>query len=250
MEPVSLLASLGLSKNEAKTYLALLRTGSTPAGPLIKELGMHRAAVYNLLDLLLDKGLVHYVIQANRKYFEAEHPRRLKEFIDAQRKRLDTKELTLEQHIPQLEAFRQLSQESQEGTVYKGKKGLTSVFEDILQYKGEEFCVMGASGKFKEILHAYFTHWQTRRFQQEIPLRIIYAQSVKAQHREKELKLAAVRYTSDMQFTPATTLMYADKVAIVVWSEVPFAFVIRSKTVSDSYKKYFEQLWGMAQSSS
>ena len=47
-----LLESLGLSKNEAKTYLALLKLGSVPAGPLIKDLGMHRAAVYNLLDLL------------------------------------------------------------------------------------------------------------------------------------------------------------------------------------------------------
>ena len=67
----TLLEELGLTKNESKVYLALLELGSTAAGPLIKKIGMHRAAVYDIIDLLTGKGLVSYVIKANRKYFEA-----------------------------------------------------------------------------------------------------------------------------------------------------------------------------------
>ena len=130
-----LLESLGLSKNEAKTYLALLKLGSVPAGPLIKDLGMHRAAVYNLLDLLIDKGLVHYVIQANRKYFEAQKPARLFELIQTKQQKLKQQEQKLNQFLPELELQRKLSKETQEGTVYKGKKGLKSIFEDILKNK-------------------------------------------------------------------------------------------------------------------
>ena len=77
MDTQSTLESLGLTKNEVKTYLALLELGSVPAGPLIKKLGMHRAAVYNLLDILIEKGLVHFVSKANRKNFEALKPEKL-----------------------------------------------------------------------------------------------------------------------------------------------------------------------------
>ncbi|MFT4343929.1 MAG: TrmB family transcriptional regulator [Candidatus Woesearchaeota archaeon] len=240
------LAKLGLSKNEIKTYIALLRLGSVPAGPLIKDLGMHRAAVYNLLDILIDKGLVHYVIQANRKYFEAQEPERLKELIESKRKDLDTYEQELNEYIPQLHAIRELSTESQEGTIYKGKKGLKSIFEDILSHPNQELCVMGATGKFKEILHAYFIHWHKRRTAQKIKLRIIYTEAVRKKKREKELMHAEVKYTSNNQFTPATTLVYSDKVIIIAWSEITLTFSIRSKMVSASYMHYFNELWKTA----
>ncbi|MBW2981644.1 hypothetical protein KY343_02070 [Candidatus Woesearchaeota archaeon] len=243
MEVEILLEQLGLSKNEAKTYLTLLRLGSVPAGKLIKELGMHRAAVYNLLDLLIDKGLVHYVIQANRKYFEAQEPERLLELIETKRNKLNEQEKELEKAIPELKAKRELSTEEQEGTIYKGKKGLKSIFEDILKYNNSEMKAMGATGKFKEIFHAYFIHWHNRRAKKKINLKIIYSESMKKKGREKELKLAEIRYLPDTNITPSTIIIYADKVATILWSDVPMVFLMRSENVAESHKNFFNILW-------
>ncbi|MFT4303521.1 MAG: TrmB family transcriptional regulator [Candidatus Woesearchaeota archaeon] len=243
MQANELLESLGLSRNEAKTYLTLLKLGSVAAGPLIKELGMHRAAVYNLLDILIDKGLVHYVIQSNRKYFEAETPERLIEIIEQEKQKLNKKEILLKQQIPLLESLRKISKESQEGTIYKGKKGLKSIFEDVLQYPNKEFLVMGASGKFKEIFNAYFIHWQNRRVKSKIKLRIIYSETTRNEKREKELKLSEIRYTKNTNVTPSTTFIYGDKVAIILWSDIPLAFLMRSDNVSESYRDFFNVLW-------
>ena len=69
---ISILEDLGLTNAEIKTYLALLELGTTSAGNLIKKLSMHRAAVYDIIELLINKGLVSYIIKANRKYFEAQ----------------------------------------------------------------------------------------------------------------------------------------------------------------------------------
>lgn len=242
-----MLESLGLSKNEAKTYLTLLKLGSVPAGPLIKELGMHRAAVYNLLDILIDKGLVHFVVQANRKYFEAQEPKRLLEFIEEKNQKLEKEKQELQKMLPELELQRKLSKESQEGTIYKGKKGLKSIFEDILKYKNQEFLVMGASGKFKEIFNAYFIHWQNRRVSAKIKLRILYSESVKKENREKELKLAEIRYTPNINVTPSTTFIYGDKVAVLMWSDNPLAFLMRSENVAQSYRHFFNILWNSAE---
>ena len=46
--------------------------------------------------------------------------------------------------------------------------------------------------------------------------------------------------------TPSTTYIYSDRVAIIVWSPDPMAFLIRSRVVADSYRKYFDVLWKTA----
>ena len=82
-----ILEKAGLTNNEIKVYLALLSLGSVSAGEIIKKSELHRAAVYDTLERLMDKGLVSYVIKANRKYFEAAMAKNLVEIIEKKRKK-------------------------------------------------------------------------------------------------------------------------------------------------------------------
>ncbi|MBU2442745.1 MAG: helix-turn-helix domain-containing protein, partial [Nanoarchaeota archaeon] len=68
MAEIDILEDLGLSEAEAKVYLALLETGSTLAGPIIKKTGLHRGTTYQILQRLIEKGLVSYVIKAGKRY--------------------------------------------------------------------------------------------------------------------------------------------------------------------------------------
>ena len=69
------LQKLGLSKNESKVYLVLLELGLSSTKPIIERTNLHRQIVYDTLSSLIEKGLVSYVIQANRKYFKASNPK-------------------------------------------------------------------------------------------------------------------------------------------------------------------------------
>lgn len=238
----ALLEEIGLTKKECEVYLALLNLGSVPAGPLIKQMGMYRAEVYNLLDRLIDKGVVHYVVQANRKYFEAEDPRRLIEYIESKEEDLRNKKKELQLMLPDLMVQRSLSKDSQEGTLYKGMKGMKSIFEDILNYE-TEFLVLGASGQFKELFGSYYIHWHERRRKKGMRQKIIYAESMRKEKREGELKMREIRYLPSKSIGPATTFIYGDKVAIILWSDIPIAFVMRSNSVADSYRNYFGIIW-------
>ena len=60
-----LLESVGLTKSEAKVYLALLELGSSSKGPIVKRSGVASSKVYELLDKLIAKGLVSIVVKAN-----------------------------------------------------------------------------------------------------------------------------------------------------------------------------------------
>ncbi|MEK6901249.1 MAG: hypothetical protein AABX37_02825, partial [Nanoarchaeota archaeon] len=54
---------------------------------------------------------------------------------------------------------------------------------------------------------------------------------------------AQIRFNVHMYDTPATTWIFGDKVAIVVWSEQPLVTLIRSKEVAESYKQFFTIMW-------
>ncbi len=238
-----ILEDLGLTKKEVQVYLKLLELGSTPAGPLVKKLAMHRAQVYNLLDLLLDKGIISYVSKANIKHFEAHEPKRLLEFLETKKKQLTEKETKLKKLIPKLESKRNLTEYSQEGTIFQGKRGIKSILEDVLNQK-TDFFVFGAEGKFKELFPWYFKHFHDKRAKLKIPLKIIFNE--KLREKRRSLPLSQIRFLPKDQINPATTLIYNNTVSIIIWENSPQAFVIKSKKVADSYKNFFKILWNQA----
>ena len=154
MEVKSILEEVGLAGNEVKVYLALLDLGSALAGEITKKSGVNRTNVYDTLDKLIEKGLVSYVIKANRKYFEAASPERLINYLDEREEDIKRKRELVNSILSELRKKRNLSKESQEATIYKGKKGLKSIAEDVLNTR-KELLIFGAEGGFVEL----FTHY-------------------------------------------------------------------------------------------
>lgn len=242
MDIKSTLEEAGLAGNEVKVYLALLELGSATAGDITKKSGVNRTNVYDALERLIEKGLVSYVIQANTKYFEAANPKRIIKYLDEKNKELERKKKQVQTILPELELKRKLSKEPQEATIYKGKKGLKSVAEDILITK-KELLVFGAEGKFVDIFKHYAAQWHMRRDKLNIPLKIIFNEKLRKKKSKAEFPMAKLRFNDHIYETPATTWIYGNKVAIVVWSEQPITTLIRSKEVAQSYRQFFKILW-------
>jgi hypothetical protein len=47
---------------------------------------------------------------------------------------------------------------------------------------------------------------------------------------------------------PTGVIIFGDRVATLVWKNIPTAFVIQSKQTAQSYKKFFEDMWKIAKS--
>lgn len=62
---------IGLSDNEAKIYLFLTKMGESSAGPVIKELGLHRNVIYTALNHMIDKKIVSEKTIRGTKVFSA-----------------------------------------------------------------------------------------------------------------------------------------------------------------------------------
>ena len=231
------LTEAGLTEKEAEVYLALVELGSSSATHVIQKTGLHRAVVYDLLERLIEKGLVGHVIQGRKRFFEATSPNRLMGILKEKEEKIQT----ILPHLLELSQFK----EHLDIRIYKGKEGIKSIFEDILIEKRPWF-VFGATGKFKELFHAYFIHFHNRRARLKIPLKIIFDERIKSEKREKELTYSKIRYLPKHYIKPSTTFIYSDKVTIIIWSPEPMAFLIRSKNVADSYRDFFDILWKSA----
>lgn len=229
---------IGLSNTEAKVYLALLELGSALAGEITKKSEVNRTNVYDALERLIEKGLVTYVISANRKVFEPVNPERLQEILKEKQEKLAST-------MPELQLKFKTSKTKEEATIFKGKKGIKSIFEDILNEKKDLF-VYGAESRFADMLPAYQKHWNQERAKLGIKVKIIYNEKVKQKKTEEKLKLLEMRFLPKDYDFPSTILIYGDKVVTIVWTELPFGFMIKSTDAAKSNMNFFEILWNIA----
>jgi len=235
------LMRLGLTGNETSVYVVLLELGSTNAGEIIKRTKLHRNIVYENLDKLISKGLVGFVIVKNVKQFETAPLNELKVFIGKQKKEVLDREKIVNEILPQLEKKRVEIKQKQEASVFKGKKGLKNILEDIVNIK-KEVMVFGTGWGMKEIMGDYYEQWHLKLRQKKAKARILLPNDKKGEF----LKPFIARYLSEKKIMPSTIAVYGDKVLNIIWGEEPVAILITSEKASNSYKKYFEMLWGIA----
>jgi len=237
---IAILQEAGLSTTEAKVYLALLELGSALAGEITKKAEINRTNVYDALERLITKGLVTHVITANRKVFEPIAPERLGEI-------LQEKQDKIKSFLPQLNELYKASKVKEDATLFKGKKGIKSLYEEFLK-DGKEFYVYGAESRFTDMFPAYQKDWNERRAKLGINMKIIFSERVREIKRSQKFKKCQMHFLPKQYEFPSTILIGKNIVATVVWTEVPFGFLVKSKEAVKGHMTFFEILWKVAQS--
>ncbi|MBM3230323.1 hypothetical protein FJZ22_01550 [Candidatus Pacearchaeota archaeon] len=222
----------GLTENEIKVYLALINNGSNLAGKISRLTGLHRRTIYDTTEMLIQKGLIGYILKNNRRIFSATNPNKLLE-------NLEEKQAMLLPLVQQLKSKLDEKKEKEETLFYKGKQALKNIFEDQLNAK--EILILGANSEAYKILQFYFKWYDQKRKARKIQTRIItHDRNI------KRIPLAEIRYIHEKYNNPLAINIYKDKVAIILWAKEPIAILIKNKEISDSYKLYFELMWKTA----
>ncbi|MBN2112418.1 hypothetical protein JW707_04960 [Candidatus Woesearchaeota archaeon] len=232
------LEDIGLTKTEAKVYLAVLDLGSALAGTISQKAGIHRRSVYDSLERLIEKGLVSFISRNNRKWFEAVEPKRLIQIAEE-------KMQNLKQIVPKLEMKHGMTKEKEETVFFKGKQALKTVFDDQIQEKRTIY-VTGASAEASDILKYYFTHYDKKRKANRIHVKMIFPEDSRKSEMLKNVPLSEIKFLPHKYLSPVGTNVYGDKVAIVVWTDEPIAILIKNKVVAEAYKRYFNFMWERA----
>ena len=226
------LTQAGLTNNESKIYLALIDLGPSLAGQISRKTGLHRRTVYDSIEMLIQKGLVGYILENNRKLFSASNPNRILEIIQEKQNQISP-------FIWELNKRYSSTKEKEQTNFYKGREGLKTIFEDQLDAK--EILILNASPKAYEILNFYFHWYDKTRKAKKIKSRIIATDK-----KIKRIPLADIRYLPQKYSNPVALNIYDDKTAIILWALEPIAILIKNKEIAKAYKQYFELMWKIA----
>ena len=195
------LIQLDFTESEAKILLFLVQNSKTTASKISKETHINRTTTYDILDRLIDKGFISYIVKSIMKCFMTRNLEKLEEHYE--KKYEKAKELT-----SKLSSLKQESKELIE--VYEGRKGIRSILKDILNYK--EYVAFGSSGKILEVMKHDFIQFQREKQKLKIKSKIIQTNSNK---KLQEVAHAKFKIIPSNHESPTTTIIYANKVAIL-----------------------------------
>jgi sugar-specific transcriptional regulator TrmB len=239
------LMELGFNKNEAKVYLSLIKFKNADAHRIIQDTKFHKNIVYDNLDKLIDKGLITFIVEGNKKIFHIASPEILVDIFEEKIKETEKTKEKAKKISNEIKKIAKQSLEKQEATIYRGKQGIRAFYKETLE--GTDYVVFGAPQDSIEVMgKTFWKNYDIKRMERKVKARMIFNPSIKNYGKTIVNKLTLVKYF-DKDFEPLTeTNIQGDKVGIIVWTEEPILFLIKDKNVANSYLKFFEDMWKVA----
>ncbi len=241
-----LLSDIGLSKWESQTYLALLELGSTTTGALIQKSEVPQSKIYGVLDSLIKKGLVSYIIKGKIKYFQASDPKRILDLFRDKEKRIESL-------IEELKSKQ--SEKRQSSELFEGLKAIRGMFLGMINEikKGEDWFGFSTGIDYSDETIEFYNWWGMRKAISGLNDHLLISLQSKKEFESgidkdslKTMKKKLLRYSS-ISF-PGDVAIFRDQVVILNWEDKPTAILITSKNLSRQYKDFFLGLWKIAKS--
>jgi len=214
------------------------------ASEIASKLKLHRTTAYYILENLIRKGLVSYVIKSGKKYFEALQPEKI---LDLEKEKISK----IEKFVQEIKLIREPLTQKPHIEVFEGIEGIKTIWEDVLRSlkSGEEILIM-ATGRAPQTLPYYMPNFHTRRIEKKIGIKIIYNETKYTLSRGSELekqKHVKVKYISKKYLMPVSTLVYFNKTAFMMWNKDHImGMIIQDTEMHSNFKNQFKMLWEIA----
>lgn len=246
-----ILREIGLTEGESKVYLALLKIGLTTIGPLTDQAKVSRSKIYHILNRLIEKGIVSYITKEKTKYFQAENPTKIKEYINKKEKEFEKQKREFEKILPALILQKQNEKTKSEVQVYKGFNGIQTILDHVYSTlkKGETFYDVGIPSFQEEKYHEYWKKEDhPRRIKLGINCKMLFSLGTPENvlKNRNKYKGCEARYMPIELETPAWILTYKDVAVIILQGDEPIAIEITNKQIAKSFKEYFDAFWKLS----
>ena len=242
----SILKEAGLTEGEAKVYLTMLEIGSSTTGPIIEKSKIAKSIIYHILERLIEKGLASYIVKEKTKYFQAADPKKIIEYMEERKNKIEDSQKKVDKLLPQLELLQKMGDKTSV-KIYEGFKGLQTCFEKYHTRlkKGDEVLSYGVYAVQEEKYHLYWQRDHVRRDKEGIINKLLFNKDTAKEILENRnsYKLCDARYMESDVVTPSWFMVYADTSIIFLQSKNPLAVEIINQEIADSFKAYFEDYW-------
>jgi len=225
------LEMLGLSPKESEIYIALVKEGETAANKLAKLTNSNRTVTYNVLQNLLRKGLISFVVRNSKRFYQISNFENL--LVNIQEKELVAKEIILK-----LKKLKPSKTQENLVEVYEGKEGLKMVNKEILNARN--IMILNATGFIKEELE-YGLSLLKEFLKKNVRIIANKIFQVPKEYMNKKIK---IKYLPQSEINYATTFIFNGIVIIQILKREHMLIVkIKNKALYEGYKMNFNLLW-------
>ena len=224
--------------------MALLPRRDTGSSKLVLATGLHKQFVYNALARLEELGLAKHVIQNGRKKFSANTPGRLISLAEE-------KKLTAQSLAKNLQS-RFIGAHEQDFEVFQGEAAFAAHQFDMLEQvepDQEAFSISGAPRRFlDELGTGESDEFEKLRVEKGLRVRFIGTEAM----RERMTEMKKWRKLWECRIFPGEltglidTDIWPDNLTFMAYGDPLLCFTLRSKTIAEGYKKFFESLWTLS----
>lgn len=244
----NLLKDLDFSEKESLVYLALLELGSAKAQEIAKKTDLNRTTIYDIFDILMQRGLVSKYKKGSATYFHALEPKHLLAYLDREKeeqaKKIEKQKTKVSELLPQLISLQNIYTTKPKVQFFEGEKGMREAYEDTLTSK-EIILAYANAETMHEGLPNFFPEYYKRRAGSKIFIRAIIPRNKtsieRVPHNQEEMRDTRFLPEEEMTFSPEVNI-YANKILIASWRE-KMAVIIESKELADLQKLTFNLLW-------
>jgi sugar-specific transcriptional regulator TrmB len=230
------LQDVGLSKRESICYSALLELGSSRVGKIVKKNDIPSSKIYEILDKLIKRGFVTYVIKNNVKHYQASNPKVLLNYIDEKKK-------SVEEILPKL-MLKQKFSDKQSVELFEGQKAVFSLFTNLIKDSKpkELYLVFSVNEENKsDVVNLFFRNITLRRKDKKLDVRVLKNERYYVKEKHTKVKLRYTKFN-----LPQGITVFRDTVVILSWTDAPTAIKIQSKGISSQLKTFFLELWDIS----
>ena len=232
-----LLNQLGFSQNEAKVYLASLKTGQSSAQNIAEMAGLQRTTTYSVLGELVEKGVVAKTKVKGKSRFLAEPPDKLMSLLGDLR-------LKLEKALPELEALYNKSETKPKIIFYEGEGAIQKIYDDTLEERPAEILEWNTDAYFGN--NRVDQNYIRKRVELGIKAKRIAGSGSrwdKVNKYKDEKELSQTLIVPKEEFWPEVEVnIYGNKVAFLNYAE-KMSIIIESKAIAEAMKQAYLLSW-------
>lgn len=244
------LKEIGFSEGQIAVYSAVLELSNSTLNKIHEKTGIDRRNIYDILNNLIERGLISYSVENGKKVYQCTNPRNILD--EVKRRKTILKEI--EEELPNIKSLFEESKPEIRAEIFRGNESIKSLLSEILKNK-ESFWIGGNSFEnYKAVpnnLQVWFEHWMKERAEKKHRMYdlVSHGAYLKGLEPNKETKHKKLYYEYKQlplgMYTPMVIIIFGNEVAQIIWGEQSFAFVLESKKIKESYMKYFDYFWKM-----
>lgn len=237
MSHISTLQTLGLTEDEARTYLALLKIGGSNAAALAGEVGVKRTTIYPILSSLSEKGFASTYFYKSKRLYRAEKPERVAGLFE---KKLEA----FSSIIPELATIEKSTVQHVGLRFIETKEELKKFYTGILtDYKNKSYRAIGSTPAWESIDPDFFVQYRRDRARAKIKTKILITEESIPVNPIDPTLLRDVRVLPSNHAFKSTIDIYDDKILIINPDQTALAVVIEVPSMVDVFQSMFELLW-------